>query len=54
MKCIGIAPITRASSLLDAGATHVVPDFRSLSYSKLWKLFSNGEKSNPSSALLSA
>jgi beta-phosphoglucomutase len=42
MKCIGIAPIDRASSLLDAGATHVVPDFRSLSYARLRELLSTG------------
>ena len=35
MKCIGIAQPDRASILLDAGADHVVPDFRSLSCSQL-------------------
>jgi HAD superfamily hydrolase (TIGR01509 family) len=39
MFCIGIAPPDRAAILLDAGATHVVPDFRSLSYSKLCEIF---------------
>jgi beta-phosphoglucomutase len=38
MKCIGIAEPARVSILLDAGANHVVPDFRSLSYSKLREL----------------
>jgi beta-phosphoglucomutase len=38
MKCIGIAQPDRVSILLDAGANHVVPDFRSLSYSKLQEL----------------
>jgi beta-phosphoglucomutase len=41
MKCIGIAPSSRVSTLLDAGATHVVPDFRSLSCSKLQELLAN-------------
>ncbi len=39
MKCIGIAQPDRASVLLDSGADHVLPDFRSLSYSKLQELF---------------
>jgi beta-phosphoglucomutase family hydrolase len=39
MLCIGIAQPERASVLLDAGANDVVPDFRSLSYSKLEELF---------------
>jgi len=39
MKCVGIAHADRASILLDSGADHVVPDFCSLSYSKLQKLF---------------
>jgi HAD superfamily hydrolase (TIGR01509 family) len=42
MKCIGIAPIDRAAILLDAGATHVVPDFTLMSYAKLQDLLSNG------------
>jgi beta-phosphoglucomutase len=50
MKCIGIAQPDRASILLDAGADHVVPDFRSLSYSKLRELLSDGAGSNPSPA----
>jgi beta-phosphoglucomutase len=39
MKCFGIAQPDRASVLIDSGADHVVPDFRSLSYSKLMELF---------------
>jgi beta-phosphoglucomutase len=39
MKCIGIAQPDRASVLLDSGADHVLPDFCSLSYSKLQELF---------------
>jgi beta-phosphoglucomutase len=39
MLCVGIAQPDRASALLDAGAIHVVPDFHSLSYSKLQELF---------------
>jgi beta-phosphoglucomutase len=39
MVCVGIARPEGASALLDAGATHVVPDFRCLSCSKLEKLF---------------
>jgi beta-phosphoglucomutase family hydrolase len=42
MKCIGIARQDRASILLAAGANQVVPDFRSLSGSKLQELLSNG------------
>ena len=38
MRCIGIAPADRAPALLGAGASFVVPDFRSLSYSKLLEL----------------
>ena len=41
MICIGIAQPERASILLDAGANHVVSDFRSLSYSKLQEIFSS-------------
>jgi len=41
MKCVGIAPLDRVSMLLDAGATNVVPDFRSLSYVKIRDLLSN-------------
>lgn len=48
MKCIGIAQPDRASVLLDAGASHIVPDFRRLSYLKLRRLASNGTGSNPS------
>jgi HAD superfamily hydrolase (TIGR01509 family) len=39
MLCVGVAQPDLASTLLDAGAIHVVPDFRSLSYSKLQELF---------------
>ena len=39
MKCIGIAQPDRASVLLDSGADYVLPDFCSLSYSKLEELF---------------
>jgi len=39
MRCVGIAQPERASVLLDSGADHVVPDFCSLSYSKLEELF---------------
>jgi hypothetical protein len=39
MACVGIAQPGRASILLAAGAKHVVPDFRSLSYSKLQDMF---------------
>jgi beta-phosphoglucomutase len=36
--CIGIAQLDGASALLDAGADHVVRDFRSLSYVELQKI----------------
>jgi len=49
MKCIGIAPVDRVSILLEAGATHVAPDFRSLSYAKLLNLLSDGAGSRRSS-----
>jgi beta-phosphoglucomutase family hydrolase len=39
MMCVGIAQPDRFSILLDAGAIHVVPDFHSLSYSKLHEIF---------------
>lgn len=39
MVCVGIAQPGDASALLDAGANSAVPDFRSLSYSHLEKLF---------------
>jgi beta-phosphoglucomutase len=39
MTCVGIAPSDRSSILVDAGANHVVPDFRSLSYPKIQKIF---------------
>jgi beta-phosphoglucomutase len=39
MMCVGIAQGDRAAVLLDAGANCVVPDFQSLSYSKLWQIF---------------
>ncbi|HEY6947088.1 MAG TPA: HAD family phosphatase [Candidatus Acidoferrum sp.] len=35
MTCVGIAAAGRASALLDAGASYVVPDFRSLSLTKV-------------------
>jgi beta-phosphoglucomutase len=38
MKCIGIGQPDRVSILLDAGANYVVPDFQSLSYSKLQQI----------------
>lgn len=39
MICVGIALPERTSMLFDAGADYVVPDFWSLSYSKLKKFF---------------
>jgi HAD superfamily hydrolase (TIGR01509 family) len=39
MMCVGIARPDGASALLNAGAYDVFPDFRSLSYSKLERLF---------------
>lgn len=39
MICVGIAPADRTSILLNAGADHVLPDFRGLSYSKIQELF---------------
>jgi len=39
MMCVGIAKPERASILVDAGANYVVPDFQSLSYSKLQQIF---------------
>jgi beta-phosphoglucomutase len=44
MICIGIATPDRASILLDAGADHVVPDFRSLSYPRLEKIFRSASR----------
>lgn len=38
MMCVGIAQPDRASVLVDAGANYVVPDFQSLSYSKLQQI----------------
>jgi len=46
MMCVGIAQPDRASSLLDSGADHVVPDFCSLSYLKLQELL-NGRRPGP-------
>jgi beta-phosphoglucomutase len=40
MRCIGIAQPQRSSLLREAGANHVVPDFRPLSYGKLKEIFS--------------
>jgi beta-phosphoglucomutase len=51
MKCVGIAQLDRVSILLAAGASHVVPDFRSLSCSKLRELLLNGAGTGSSSAL---
>jgi beta-phosphoglucomutase len=39
MMCVGIAQPERASLLVDAGANYVVPDFQSLSYLKLQRMF---------------
>jgi len=39
MMCVGIARPDRAAILVDAGANYVVPDFQSLSYSKLQQMF---------------
>lgn len=39
MMCVGIAQSERASLLVDAGANYVVPNFQSLSYSKLAQMF---------------
>jgi beta-phosphoglucomutase len=39
MMCVGIAQSDRAAILVDAGANYVVPDFQSLSYSKLQQMF---------------
>jgi beta-phosphoglucomutase len=50
MKCVGIAQLDRVSILLAAGAHHVVPDFRSLSCSKLRELMSNGAGTSSASA----
>jgi beta-phosphoglucomutase family hydrolase len=38
MMCVGIARSDRAALLVDAGANYVVPDFQSLSYSKLQQM----------------
>lgn len=46
MKCIGIARPDRAHELLVAGANHVVPDFRSLSCSKLRELLLDGAEAS--------
>jgi beta-phosphoglucomutase len=51
MKCVGIAQHDRVSILLAAGASHVAPDFRSLSCSKLRELLSNGAGTSSMSAL---
>jgi beta-phosphoglucomutase len=50
MKCVGIAGLDRVSILLAAGADHVVPDFRSLSFSKLQEVLSNCEEASSSPA----
>jgi len=46
MKCIGIAQPDAAPRLLAAGANHIVPDFRSLSCSKLQELMTNAAGSD--------
>jgi beta-phosphoglucomutase len=51
MKCVGIAQLDRGSILLAAGANHVVPDFCSLSCSKLRELLSMGAGMSSISAL---
>ena len=51
MKCVGIAQLDHVSILLAAGANHVVPDFRSLSCSKLRELLSKGAGTSSMSAL---
>src|SRR5713226_3882180 len=38
MMCVGIAQTDRAAILVDAGANYVVPDFQTLSYSKLQQI----------------
>ena len=50
MICVGIAPPDRASLLVDAGANHVVPDFRLLSYPNLQEIF----RSAPGRAVFSS
>ena len=47
MQCIGIAQLDLVPILLAAGANHVLPDFRSLSCSKLRELASNGAGTKP-------
>ncbi|HYL86763.1 MAG TPA: HAD family phosphatase [Candidatus Angelobacter sp.] len=49
MTCIGIATAERAPALLRAGAHYVVPDFQSLSCSKLRELFSDSTELKPAS-----
>lgn len=44
MTCVGIGSSDRASMLFDAGANHVVPDFRRLSYAKLHEIFGSASK----------
>ena len=44
MKCLGISNNGSSSVLLDAGASHVVKDFCSLSYSKLQSIFSSAPR----------
>lgn len=51
MKCVGIAQLDRAPILLAAGANPVVPDFYSLSCSKLRELLSNGAGTRSMSTL---
>lgn len=47
MTCVGVASADRASMLVDAGATHVVPDFRCLSYLKLQEIFARRGSPQP-------
>jgi beta-phosphoglucomutase len=48
MKCVGIAGPDRVPILLAAGADHVAPDFRSLTFSKLQELLSKCEEKTSS------
>jgi beta-phosphoglucomutase len=46
MHCVGVATSSPASALLQAGACHVVKDFRSISYSKILLFFSSVPRVN--------
>ena len=52
MTCIGIAAADRAPALRRAGAKHVVPDFRPLSYSKLQEIFCRSYELKPAGSSL--